>query len=209
MKTISLVLILFLIPIHANSQESANNAVVAVTNMNVLYAGISNPIEIAVPGVTSDEVTATITNGTIKKTSIGWEVQPSSLSELVLTVLVNNKKVDEKVFRVKPIPVPVAVFGGISNGGISKDIALTTEVLEAELKDFLWDLKFEITGFTFLFSKDNYDYQLKSDGNKLTDKMKSYIADFEIGHHIIFKDIKAVGPDKKTRDLPPVILSIQ
>lgn len=187
--------------------ESNVNGVAAATNMNVLYLGIPNPIEIAVPGVTSDKVTATITNGTIKKTTTGWEVNPSSFNDLVLTIIVNNKKVNEKKFRVKPIPAPVAVFAHKSNGSESKD-ALITGTLEAELKDFFWDLKFEIESFTFFFSSDGFDREITSKGNKLTDEMKSIISNFKRGQYIIFKDIKALGPDSKIYDLNPLILKI-
>jgi bla regulator protein blaR1 len=184
------------------------DGVAAATNMNVLYLGISNPVEIAVPGVTSDKVTATITNGTITRTTTGWEVKPSSFNDLVLTILVNNKKVSEKKFRVKQIPSPVAVFAGINNGTASKDV-LATGNLEAELKDFLWDLKFEIESFTLAFSKDGFDREITSKGNKLTDEMRSIISVLKPGQFIIFKDIKAIGPDGKLKDLNPLILKIE
>ena len=191
-----------------NDEPNVNvNGVAAATNMNVLYLGIPNPIEIAVPGVTSDKVTATITNGTINKTSTGWEVSPSSLNDLVLIILVDNKKVNEKTFRVKPIPAPVAVYAHKSNGTASKD-ELITGTLEAELKDFFWDLKFEIESFTFFFSSDGYDREITGKGNNLTDEMKSIISNFKRGQYIIFKDIKALGPDGKTYDLNPLILKI-
>lgn len=193
-----------------NAEPNVNvNGVAAATNMNVLYLGISNPIEIAVPGVTSDKVTATTTNGTINRTTTGWEVKPSSFSDLVLTILVNNKKVNEKKFRVKPIPSPVAVFAGKNNGSLSKNDVLLTGTLKAELKDFLWDLKFEIESFTFFFSSDGFDREITSKGNKLTDEMKSIISNFKRGQYIIFKDIKAIGPDGKLYNLNPLILKIE
>lgn len=181
--------------------------VVAVTNMNVLYAGIPNPIEIAVPGITSDNVTVTSANGTVRRSEKGWEVIPLSMDDLVLNILAYNIKVDEKIFRVKPIPSPVAVFLRKANGSLSKD-AITNATLEAKLEDFLWDLKFEIESFTFAFSKDGFDREITSKGNKLTDEMKSILSDFKRGQLIIFKDIKALGPDGKIYDLSPVILKI-
>jgi GldM C-terminal domain/BlaR1 peptidase M56 len=192
-----------------NAEPHVNvDGVVAVTNMNVLYLGISNPIEIAVPGVTLDKVTATITNGTINKTSTGWEVNPASFNDLVLTILVNNKKVNEKIFRVKPIPQPVAVFADKNNGKASKDV-LVNGTLEAELKDSLWDLKFEIVSFTFAFSSDGYDREITSKGNKLTDEMNSILSDLKSGQYITIKDIKAIGPDGRLKDLNPLILKIE
>jgi hypothetical protein len=183
------------------------DGVVAATNMNVLYMGIPNPIEIAVPGISSDNVTVTATNGTIKMSPKGWEVTPLSTDNLVLNILAYNIKVDEKIFRVKPIPAPIAVFAGKNIGSVSKDVLATT-TLEAELKDFLWDLKFEIASFTLTFSKDGFDNEITSKGNKLTDEMRSILSDLKRGQSIIFKDIKAMGPDGKLYDLSPLILKI-
>jgi hypothetical protein len=125
----------------------------------------------------------------------------------VLNILVDNKKVNEKTFRVKPIPAPVAVFAGKTNGSIKRDV-IKTATLEAELKDFLWELKFEIESYTFFFSKDGFDNEIKSKGNKLTDEMRSVISDLKPGQTIVFKDIKAVGPDSKIYDLSPIVLKI-
>jgi hypothetical protein len=195
-------------PETTKSETQVNvDGVVSVTNMNILYLGISNPVEIAVPGFTSDKVTASVTNGTINRSATGWDVKPASLSDLVLTVLVDNNKVTERNFRVKPIPPPVAVFAGINNGSASKD-ALVNATLEAELKDFLWDLKFEIVSFTFLFKRDGLNKEIASKGNVLTPEMKSIISDLTRGQYINFKDIKAIGPDGRSRELSPVILKI-
>jgi gliding motility-associated protein GldM len=208
MKTICLIFSLLLIPFLVNGQEMGKDAVVAPVKMNVFYRGLPNPVEIAVPGVSSDKVTATTTNGTMKRVKNGWEVSPGDQSESVITILVNNRKVSEKTFRVKNVPDPVAVFAGKSIGSTSKDIASKAEVLEAVLKDFDWDLNFNIESFKFLFSKDNVDYQFLSQGNKLTDEMKSLISGLKTGQMIIFRDIKARGPDGKIRDLNPIILAI-
>jgi hypothetical protein len=163
--------------------------------MNVLYVGIPNPVEIEVPAVISDKVTATFSNGTIKKVSNRWTVIPDKIGKSTITVLVDNKKVSEKEFRVRKLPNPVAVFAGKSSGAIPKEVALKTEVIEAELPDSVWDLKFEIVSFVFFVSKDNMDYERRSNGNKLTDKMKTLMTELVSGHSFYFKDIEAIGPD--------------
>lgn len=179
MKSTYLVLCLLMLPIIVPAQEIGKDAVVAATKMNVLYRGLANPIEISVPGVTSDKVTATTTNGTIKRVTNGWEVMPGEQTESIITISANNKKVSEKTFRIKNVPNPVAVFAGKYNGTASKDIAAKTEALEVKLIDFDWDLKFEIESFTLAFSKDGFDREITSKGNKLTDEMKSIISDLK------------------------------
>lgn len=209
MKSLILVLSLLLFSLFLNAQESGKDAVVASVNMNVLYLGISNTVEIAVPGVKSEKVTATMTNGSIEKGLHGWEAKPYSQAETIITVLVNGKKVADKKFRVKLIPPPVAVFAGKFEGSISKEVALNTDALDVELKDFLFDLKFTITGFVFFVSRDGMDYEEKSDSNKLNDKMKSLISGCESGKQIVFKNIKSIGPDGRPKDLQDIILTIK
>lgn len=209
MKTICLIISLLIIPFFVNAQKIGNDAVVASVNMNVLYRGMANPIEIAVPGVTSDKVTAIITNGTLSKTATGLSVSPGEQDESIITVLVDNKKVSEKTFRVKNVPNPVAVFAGKYDGNITKDIALKTEVLEVELKDFDWDLKFAIKSFILFCSDGKSDFEEISNGNKITDKMRSLIADCRVGQNIVFKDIKAIGPDGRSRELNPIVLTLK
>jgi gliding motility-associated protein GldM len=208
MKAIYLFLSLVMLPCILTAQEVGKNAVVAATNMNVLYIGIRNPVEIAVPGITSDKITATVTNGTIAKTDGGWEVLPASTNESVITVFVDNKKVSEKIFRVKKLPAPTAFLAGINNGVISKDKILDVEALEVKLEDFVWNINYEIKSFNLLISEEGSDTELSSKGNALTKEMKSLIISLKRGQNFYIKDIKATGPDGRLRDLSPVIFVV-
>lgn len=209
MKSHYLLLLMVLLSVSLSAQENGKDAVVALPNMNVLYAGISNPVQIAVPGVTSDKVTATITNGSINKTSNGWEIKPSNVSgTVILTVLVNNQKVSEKTFRVKPISIPFAVIAGKGAGVVSKNELIKAGEIGTEMKDFLWDLKFEIKSYNFLYSENGNNKEISATGNKLTDEMKSIISNLQSGKDVIFKDIKAIGPDSRIHDISPIILAV-
>jgi hypothetical protein len=209
MKSHYLLLLLLLLSVSVTAQENGKDAVVALPNMNVLYSGISNPVQIAVPGVTSEKVTTTVTNGSINKTSSGWEIKPSTASgPVILTVLVNNQKVSERTFRVKPLPIPVAVLAGKENGVVSKNEVIEAGEIETEMKDFLWDFKFEIKSYKFLYSENGYDKEISATGNKLTNEMKSIISNLQPGKNIKFKDIKTIGPDSRIHDINPLILAI-
>ena len=194
-------------PVVANIQRD-QDAVVSSVAMNVLYRGISNPVEIAVPGITSDIVTAEITNGTITRTPNGWNVVPGAQNLSVITVIVNNKKISEKTFRIKDIPRPSAVFHGKSQGSVARNIAAKEAMIEAEIKDFDFDIKFEIVSFSLFLNTDSADIEVSTTGNKLNDKMKSMISGLGRGQNLIFKDITAVGPDGNIHNLSPIILKI-
>ena len=170
---------------------------------------MQNPIEIAVPGVTLDKVSVKVINATLIKTASGFSVSPGEQAVTVITVMVDNKNVAEKKFRVKDIPQPVATFAGKAEGQIDKETALKTNLLDVELKDFLWDLHFTIKSFVFFCSDGKNDFEESSIDNKITDKMKSLISDRKAGQYIVFKEIKAIGPDGKSRDLNSITLALK
>jgi gliding motility-associated protein GldM len=205
MKNLSLLLTFVIMHFVAHAQD----AIVSAVNMNVLYYGISNPVEIAVPGITSDKVTATINNGTINRTATGWEIIPGSLNECIVSVFSNNKKVADKTFRVKSIPAPIAVFAGFYSGTTSKENAAKNGRLEAKIIDFDWDIKFTIVSFTMLFKDGAMDKELFAKGNTLTEEMKSQISELTRGQSISFKDIKVLAPDGRIKELNPIIITIE
>jgi hypothetical protein len=209
MKAIYLILFLLTLPVITFSQDPGKDAVVSPVKMNVLYRGLANPIEIAVPGITSDKITAEVTNGTISKVSTGWVVAPGDQKVSVVTVLVNNKKVSEKTFRIKNVPDPTAVFAGKNEGFITKSTALNTDSIEVELLNFDWDLRFKVKSFVFFCTDGKSDFEETATGNKITTKMRALLAERKEGQKIIFKDIKSVGPEGRTRDLSPIILTLK
>jgi hypothetical protein len=121
---------------------------------------------------------------------------------------VNGKKVADKIFRVKTIPSPVAVFARKNSGAVSKEVALKVETLEAELADFGWDMSFKINSFSFILSDGSGDRVEFAKDNRITERMKSLMTSLQTGQSIYFKDIKATGPDGRTVALNPIILKI-
>ena len=207
-KMFMIMIFMIMISFVVDAQGTSQDAVVAATNMNVLYLGIANPVEVAVPGVLSDNVTVTLSNGTIKKVSNGWEVFPANTGESVFTISVNGIKVADKTFRVKTIPFPVAVFAGKNAGTVSKTEVLKVEALEARLPDFAWDINFKINSFSLLMSDESGDRMEFAKDNRITERMKSLLTSLQSGQTIAFKDIKATGPDGRTIALNPIILKI-
>jgi hypothetical protein len=99
-----------------------------------------------------------------------------------------------------------ATIGGIISGAISKGRLLATDSVGCTNKEYV------ITSFTFSClkvvkgEKLAFDYQGK--GNKFTPEMIEAMKGIEVGGTISFENIKAFGPDKKTRSLPSVILKV-
>ena len=62
-------------------------ATVSATMMNVLYAGIDNPVSISVPGIATADISATMTNGTLSRQGDKWVARPGAVGQdAVVTV---------------------------------------------------------------------------------------------------------------------------
>ncbi len=199
------------------------NVVVSPTAMNVLYYMIDNPIDVSVPNVSPDKIKIRVINGTYKvgkvKNSKGenfrgnWIVRPSDQSknvQVIVTADINGKPMQFAPldFRVKPVPPPIAVFGGKSTGSIPRATAAAQQGVFAILPDFDFDLNYQVTGFTFFYTDKGMDQEEISNSSNLTPKQKQMLDRLVRGKNLIIKDIKALGPDGKTRELNPIILKI-
>jgi gliding motility-associated protein GldM len=199
------------------------NVIVSPTAMNVMYSGIPNPIDVSVPNVSPDKIKIRIVNGTFTtekvKNSKGenfkgsWAVLPEAVGknvQVIVTADMNGKPMQfaPYEFRVKPIPPPVAQFAQKSTGSVPRATAAAQQGVFAVLPDFDFDLNYKVTGFTILFSDKGADYEEKSTNSNLTPAQKNLINRLTRGKYLTIKDITALGPDGKTKELLPVILKI-
>ena len=186
--------------------------------MNVLYQGIQNPIDISVPGVGSDKLSVKMTNGELKKGKYknyrgDWIAQPRNIGEpaqIIVSANINGKvqNFPPVEFRVRRIPDPVAKFAGMTEGSVQRSVAAAQQVVSAVLENFEFDLTYTITGFTVSVNDKGFEIAAESNNNRITDKQKSLIGNLRAGQRLIIEKISAVGPDGRTRVLPPIILKI-
>jgi gliding motility-associated protein GldM len=200
------------------------NVIVSPTAMNVMYMGIPNPIDVSVPGISPDKIHIRVVNGTFSTERVkksggkdyfkgSWSVKPNAVGQdvqVVVTADINGKPTQYAPypFRVKPIPVPVAIFANKSTGSVPRATAAAQQGVFAILPDFDFDLQYQVTGFTVLYSDKGADYEEPSSNSNLTSKQKDLISRLTRGKNLIIKDIKALGPDGKTKELLPVVLKI-
>ena len=210
-------------PFDASYVVGEPNVIVSPTAMNVMYAGIANPIDVSVPNVSPDKIRIRVVNGTFTtekvKNSRGvnfkgsWAVRPTAVGQtvqIIVTADMNGKPMQfaPYEFRVKPLPPPIAIFAQKSTGSVSKATAAAQLGVFATLLDFDFDLQYQVTGFSVLYSERGNDYEASSTSSNLTSQQKDLISKLTRGKNLIIKDIKALGPDGKTKELSPIILKI-
>jgi gliding motility-associated protein GldM len=202
----------------------AQSVVISATAMNVLYLGIDNPIDISVPGVGQDRIRAAMNNGTIAKgkaqNSKGepfagdWIAKPlveGQTAEIIVSADINGKMQTfaPKIYRVRSVPSPMASFANKQGEGqVGKGELQAQEACFAVLKDFDFDLRFTVTEFTLTFNDKGFDVSETSTNNRITDKQRALINRLIRGKKLYVEKVKATGPDKKVRDIAPVIITV-
>lgn len=193
------------------------NVVISPTAMNVFYVGLDNPVDISVSG--GENVTATMTNGTIKKGTtkdfrgsfIANPRTPGTMSNVTVTAVVNGVKrsFPPMEFRVQIVPPPVAKIAGKNSGAIAKSMLAAQVMVFAELEDFLFNIKYDVTAFTIEINDRGFAVTEPSGSSRITAAQKSLINRLKRNDRVVFTDIKAVGPDGRQRSLPPIVLRIE
>ncbi len=197
-------------------------ATVSATMMNVLYAGIDNPLDIAVPGVAPSGVSATMTGGTLTRTSNGWIARPAPGAEKAeITVSVEpsghspRRVVGTTTFKVRRLPDPGAfiLLSGADGAAeryrgerpIAKASLLSSKGIGAAIDDGVLDIDFKVTGFeTVFFDSMGNAMPEKSDGASFSRRQLDSFRRLSRGKRFYISRIKAVGPDGVERTLNPV-----
>ncbi|MBL7967677.1 MAG: gliding motility protein GldM [Prolixibacteraceae bacterium] len=205
-------------PFEGEYQVGRPSATISPTKMNVMYLGIPNPMKVSVPGVASQNLEVTVSNGgRIEKSGEDYLVYPTKLDALGKNTLISvfalmNKEkrpMGSMSFRVKEVPPPLATIGGFNGGTIRKEDLLAEDGIFAELKDFDFDLKFKVTQFDISFS-GTYVKTTSSKSNKFTDEQKGFFSKLTPGSLIYIDNIMAKGDDgQPARPLSPISFKIK
>jgi len=197
------------------------SATIFPTLMNVLYANYENPIEIAVPGVSGQNVSASMTNGRLERKGNIWVAYPSKAgTDAVVTVSANiggkTQVMANRPYRVRPLPDPMPFIEYTDENGnpkkfrgrgerISKSILLDTEVLKAAIDDDLLRVNFTVVRFETLFY-DSFGNALPvaSDGAKFSAAQKEKIRTLAKGKNFWIRGVVARGPGGDERNISPI-----
>ncbi|RLD46167.1 MAG: hypothetical protein DRI88_07910 [Bacteroidetes bacterium] len=189
---------------------------VSPLKMNVFYIGVKNPVAISAPGIPMDKVTTSISVGKLYRDpkSKDYIVEvPKGQKKAIVSATANlaGKKLSlgQVEFRVKRVPTPEATVAGISDGSIDKNTLLAAGAVIPIMKDFEFDLYFEIQRFTFGTIINGDWVQKNVNGNRFTDEMKTIIRNARSKQKIFLENIQAKGPDGTIRSLNPVSLTLK
>ncbi|MBO7115299.1 MAG: gliding motility protein GldM [Bacteroidaceae bacterium] len=193
-------------------------ATVSATMMNVLYAGIDNPISISVPGVPSNMISARLKSGggTLTRSGNGFVCKPTVVDQDVVIAVTANQdgrqqSMGEYVFHVRRLPDPAPFIdykdenGNMQRfrgGDLVRKNLLSTDGIQAAIDNGLLNIGFRVISFqaTFFDRNGNAVVEL-SDGDKFSARQKSNFEKLGRGKRCYITRVKAVGPDGIERQL--------
>ena len=193
------------------------SATVSATMMNMLYAGYENPISVSVPGVPSNKISLSMSNGTLTKKDGGnYVAVPSKVGEdVTFTVTALNEgrqqEMGKFVFHVRKLPDPTGYLeytdskGNTSRfkgGRISKQAIIAAGGIAAAIDDGLLDISFRVLGFETMFV-DNMGNVVPEVSNtaSFTPNQLARIRSLSRGKLFNISRIRVVGPDGIERTL--------
>jgi len=194
-------------------------ATISPTKMNVLYIGVDNPIDISVSGFADETVSANMFGGGgfLSKNGAGHYIaRVKTTSKEGATISVSAKDdegqshpMGKMQFRIKNIPKPEASIGGKNGGAISKEQLAAQKFVKADLKDFAFDLQFNVTGFNVSAVIDGFEQEQSSSSSNITPAQLNIIKKVKKNGSVMFTNIKAKGPDGKTNTLNAVVFKVK
>lgn len=195
-------------------------ASVSATMVNVLYAGINNPISIAVPGVPNNAISASMTNGTITRSGKGWIARPAKVgTNSVITVTANmdgrSRTVAKTDFRVRKLPDPTPFISYKDTKGnperykggkpFSKTLLLQSAGIEAAIDDDMLNVEYRVISFeTVFFDSMGNAIPEVSNGSNFSERQRASFRRLSRGKRFYISRVKAVGPDGIERTLAPM-----
>lgn len=216
MKWISLVLMSF----GLSGVVFAQRPVVSATQMNVVYRGIPNPIEVAVPGKMWDELEVSVDSShTLERREDGGFVLMPSSDPRIHTVEVNvripdappgEQNLSPVTFRIKRIPDPKVNWLGHSSTDpyISNHEVMAFAPINVRMENFDFFVSPRVAAFTLGVERQGVFKYLQSDSNRITEDMKSALRLAQTGDRIWIGEIKATMPDDTERELAPLLLTL-
>ncbi|MGV9003227.1 type IX secretion system motor protein PorM/GldM [Flavobacterium sp.] len=189
-----------------------NSANISADKMNVVYRGLANPMTISFAGIGDNFVNASAPGLSKSGANGKYNLNPGSGTEVTVSVsgkMGDGKTVtDKKMFRIKNIPAPAGAIGGTT--GVTKGAKSRLEVstVSAKLEDFLYDLNFTVTQFTF---KVPGQPAIVVSGDRVDGRCKAALARVTRGDQVTISDIKTKvsGANIVVPTAAPVIYEIQ
>ena len=191
--------------------------VVSADKMNVFYIGVENPVSASITGIRSDKTNVSISGGGgTAKLAGGGKYIVNVTTPGKATVNLSGTDKDGKTasgskeFRVKYIPDPIPKMAGKNGGVLGTGEIKAQQGIIADLVDFEFDARFQVLGFEMTLAQRNADLLTAvNQGASFGSQAQNLINQAKVGSIYYFDNIRAKGPDGRSRNLGTIAFKIK
>ena len=188
-----------------------SGASVFLEKMNVLYVKEDNPVKISGGSVGREKVHVSFDKGEIKNTGgDDYVIVPTSPGDGKITVNAAGK-ITYFDMRVKFLPPPSA-FVGTKQGGVmpSADFKAMGGVL-AKLMNSEFQSAFRVVSYKLAAIGGGIPQytEANNDGPRWNGQAASIVSRATPGTNVFFDNIRVIGKDGRTQELPPMVFSLK
>ncbi len=183
---------------------------ISASKMNVFYIGVDNPVEVAIAGVNSNNISVNMSGGTISRAGGAWSARVSKPGTATVTASADGFTKSAE-FRVKRIPDPVPKLSKSRGGGMGSGEFKVQPGVFPVLENFDFDAKCDIAGFRVVRVPKRQDPQVVVNrGGRYSGEASSLIKKATPGDRYFYEDIKCKCPgDPAPRDIGSMVFNIK
>jgi gliding motility-associated protein GldM len=197
-----------------NYEVGERSVTVSAEKMNVFYIGVDNPVAVSAAGISSNELSVSVSGG-------GGSIRKAGNSKYIVNVsqptddcrinVSGGGMRDSKLFRVKRIPDPVARLGNKQDGSMGNGEFKAQGGVIAWLDNFDFDAKCDIQGFKLVRVPKRQDpIEVMNSGARYGADSKRIVGQARPGDTFYFFDVKARCPgDKAGRKINSMVFTIK
>lgn len=180
------------------------------------YVGAENQLSCTVEGISCKYVILSTDNGTMTKYRCNYYTfKPNRVSDSKIIVSKKRgkrgRKIGEFFIRVRTIPDPVAIVGGLSGGSISKGALRVQTGIGASLPPQLSiNIRYSVSSYSITIIRNRQLFFFKSyDGNLFNEEVYTAFKELQKEDIVLFSSIMVLMPDDQLKLAKPFELKIE
>lgn len=196
-------------------------AVVSLTQMNVFYVGVDNPVSISVPMVDAKDISVsfdepagqgwvkgTITPDPNAKGAGNYIVKVPNQGRTMLSIYTKvdgkTQLAGKKEYRCKSIPIPTIEIGKLRGSGmISKEELIAAGRIRVRIPDFDFQIPaIKVNSFVLEGVNQQGEYRpITVSGDRFDEEVITFIKRTRAGQRVTITDVRVSTPDGRQHNL--------
>ncbi len=196
-----------------DEDPSKVRVVLSTPRMNVMYRGLENPVEVAIPGETCENLIVSVSSGTISGSGCFYTVKPGKESSVTFTIRTRSGKLDPVIVscQVRKVPDPSAFFAGLNryDDSLSVRSAMAAQGVIARIIELECPPRTDIMGYRMILERE---CKIVFDGASAeplrTEEMHNALLNARPNDRLRLENIRAKVPSGDTLDLEPLLFRL-